>query len=241
VSYAINKEEIVSGVLLGLGQPATGPFKPGTWPHNDRVKTYSYDPAKARSLLSEAGWTDSDRDGVLDRNGKPFAFEILTNQGNETRQKCAEIIQRQLADVGIRVKIRIVEWSAFVTDFVNKRRFEAVILGWTIPPDPDAYDVWHSSKTAPQELNFVSYSNPEADEMLEAGRSTFDQAERKKYYDRFQDILAEDQPYTFLYVPDELVIISSRIRGIEPAPAGIGHNIIQWYVPQGEQKYAMTR
>ncbi len=241
VSYAINKEEIVSGVLLGLGQPATGPFKPGTWPHNDRVKTYSYDPAKARSLLAEAGWTDSDRDGVLDRNGKPFAFEILTNQGNETRQKCAEIIQRQLADVGIRVKIRIVEWSAFVTDFVNKRRFEAVILGWTIPPDPDAYDVWHSSKTAPQELNFVSYSNPEADEMLEAGRSTFDQAERKKYYDRFQDILAEDQPYTFLYVPDELVIISSRIRGIEPAPAGIGHNIIQWYVPQGEQKYAMTR
>ena len=191
--------------------------------------------------LAEAGWTDSDRDGVLDRNGKPFAFEILTNQGNETRQKCAEIIQRQLADVGIRVKIRIVEWSAFVTDFVNKRRFEAVILGWTIPPDPDAYDVWHSSKTAPQELNFVSYSNPEADEMLEAGRSTFDQAERKKYYDRFQDILAEDQPYTFLYVPDELVIISSRIRGIEPAPAGIGHNIIQWYVPQGEQKYAMTR
>jgi peptide/nickel transport system substrate-binding protein len=241
ISYAINKDEIVSGVLLGLGKPATGPYKHGTWAHNDQVKIYHYDPAKARDLLLQAGWTDTDGDGILDKDGKPFAFEILTNQGNETRQKCAEIIQRQLAEVGIRVKIRIVEWSAFVTDFINKRRFEAVILGWTIPLDPDAYDVWHSSKTAPQELNFVSYQNPEVDEVLEKGRSTFNQAERKKYYDRFQEILAEDQPYTFLYVPDELIIISSRFRGIEPAPIGIGHNIIKWYVPKDEQKYTMTR
>ena len=241
MSYAINKDEIVSGVLLGLGKPATGPYKHGTWAHNDQVKIYAYDPAKARDLLSQAGWTDTDGDGILDKDGKLFAFEILTNQGNETRQKCAEIIQRQLAEVGIRVKIRIVEWSAFVTDFINKRRFEAVILGWTIPLDPDAYDVWHSSKTAPQELNFVSYQNPEVDEVLEKGRSTFNQAERKKYYDRFQEILAEDQPYTFLYVPDELIIISSRFRGIEPAPIGIGHNIIKWYVPKDEQKYTMTR
>ncbi len=241
ISYAINKDEIVSGVLLGLGKPATGPYKHGTWAHNDQVKIYHYDPAKARDLLLQAGWTDTDGDGVLDKDGKPFAFEILTNQGNETRQKCAEIIQRQLAEVGIRVKIRIVEWSAFVTDFINKRRFEAVILGWTIPLDPDAYDVWHSSKTAPQELNFVSYKNAEVDDVLEKGRSTFNQAERKKYYDRFQEILAEDQPYTFLYVPDELIIISSRFRGIEPAPIGIGHNIIKWYVPKDEQKYTMTR
>ena len=179
ISYAINKEEIVSGVLLGLGKPATGPFKPGTWPHNDRVKIYNYDPAKARNLLAEAGWVDSDQDGILDREGKLFAFEILTNQGNETRQKCAEIIQRQLAEVGIRVKIRIVEWSAFVTDFINKRRFEAVILGWTIPPDPDAYDVWHSSKTAPHELNFVSYSNPEADALIKAIPTMTDEAALK--------------------------------------------------------------
>ncbi len=241
ISYAINQEEIIRGVLLGLGKPSTGPFKPGTWVHNDAVKKYDYNPAEARKLLAEAGWREAKGDGVLSKDAKPFEFEILTNQGNETRQKCAEIIQRQLADVGIRAKIRIVEWSAFVTDFINKRRFDAVILGWTIPLDPDAYDVWHSSKTAPDELNFVSYGNPEADEMLEKGRSTFDQAKRKKYYDRFQEILAEDQPYTFLYVPDELIIISNRIRGIDPAPLGIGHNFTQWYVPKDEQKYTMTR
>jgi peptide/nickel transport system substrate-binding protein len=241
ISYAINKEEIISGVLLGLGKPATGPYKPGTWAYNENVRKYSYNPEKARELLRAAGWTKTNKDGILEKAGRPFTFELITNQGNETRQKCAEIIQRQLKEVGIDVKIRILEWAAFVNDFINKRRFEAVILGWTIPLDPDAFDVWHSSKTAPQELNFISYKNPEVDALLEQARSMFDQKQRKKYYDRFQEMLAEDQPYTFLYVPDELIIISKRIRGIEPAPIGLGHNFIKWYVPNDEQKYTMTR
>jgi peptide/nickel transport system substrate-binding protein len=241
ISYAINKDEIISGVLLGLGKPATGPYKPGSWAYNDNVKKYNYDPHKARELLREAGWIKLNSDGVLEKDGKPFTFEIVTNQGNETRQKCAEIIQRQLKDVGITVKIRILEWSAFVTDFINKRRFDTVILGWSIPLDPDAYDVWHSSKTNPEELNFISYNNPEADKMLEKGRSTFDQKERKKYYDRFQEILADDQPYTFLYVPDALVITHKRFRGIQPAPIGLEYNFIKWYVTKDEQKYTMTR
>jgi peptide/nickel transport system substrate-binding protein len=241
ISYAINKDEIISGVLLGLGKPATGPYKPGSWAYNDKVQNYNYNPQKARELLRDAGWTKLNSDGVLEKDGKPFVFEIVTNQGNETRQKCAEIIQRQLKDIGITVKIRILEWSAFVTNFINKRRFDAVILGWTIPLDPDAYDVWHSSKTKPEELNFISYNNPEADEMLVKGRSTFDQKERKKYYDRFQEILAEDQPYTFLYVPDALIITHNRFRGIEPAPIGLEYNFIKWYVPKDEQKYTMTR
>jgi peptide/nickel transport system substrate-binding protein len=241
ISYAINKDEIISGVLLKLGKPASGPYKPGTWAFNDKVKVYNYNPQKALALLNEAGWKKTGSEGLLKKDGQPFIFEIVTNQGNETRQKCAEIIQRQLKEIGITVKIRVLEWSAFVTDFINKRRFDAVILGWTIPLDPDAYDVWHSGKTAPEELNFISYNNPEADEMLEKGRSTFDQKERKKYYDRFQEILAEDQPYTFLYVPEALVIINNRFRGIEPAPIGLEHNFIKWYVPKDEQKYTLTR
>lgn len=241
ISYAINKEEIISGVLLGLGKPATGPYKPGTWAYNGNVKTYPYNPQRARELLREAGWIDANSDGILEKGGKPFVFEIITNQGNETRQKCAEIIQRQLKEVGVNVKIRILEWAAFVNDFINKRRFDAVILGWTITLDPDAYDVWHSSKTAPEELNFMSYKNLEVDELLEKGRGTFNQKERKKYYDRFQEILAEEQPYTFLYVPEELIIISNRFRGITPAPIGLDYNFIKWYVPQDEQKFVITR
>jgi peptide/nickel transport system substrate-binding protein len=93
----------------------------------------------------------------------------------------------------------------------------------------------------PQELNFISYKNEEVDTLIERGRSTFNQKERKKYYDRIQEILAEEQPYLFLYVPDALPIIHARFRGVEPAPLGIGHNFIKWYVPKEEQKLVMVR
>jgi peptide/nickel transport system substrate-binding protein len=241
ISYLINREEMIQGVLLGLGQVATGPYKPGTWAQNDHVKNYPYNPQRARELLAEAGCKDTNGDGILDKYGQPFTFEIITNQGNDVRSKCAEIIQRRLAENGIIVKIRVIEWAAFVNDFINKRKFDATLLGWTIPLDPDIYDVWHSSKTAPEELNFVSYKNKEVDELLEKGRSIFDQEARKKCYDRIQEILAEEQPYTFLYVPDALPIVDARIRGVEPAPLGIGHNFIKWYVPKEEQRLVMTR
>ncbi len=237
ISYAINKQELIDIVLLGLGQIATGPYKPGTWAYNERVRQYPYNPAKARALLAQAGWNDSNGDGVLDRAGRPFQFTILTNIGNAQRAKCAEIIQYRLQQIGITVKIRIIEWASFINQFINQRRFDAVILGWTIAQDPDLYDIWHSSKTKPEELNFVSYQNQEVDTLLEKGRHTFNVDERKKCYFRIQEILAEEQPYTFLFIPDALPIISSRFQGIEPAPIGIDYNFIKWYVPQHQQKY----
>jgi peptide/nickel transport system substrate-binding protein len=240
IAYAIDKDEIIQGVLLGLGKAATGPYKPGTWAYNPHVRKYVYDPAKARALLAEAGWRDTNGDGILEKDGKPFAFEIITNQGNEVRAKCAEIVQKRLADLGIIVKIRVLEWAAFVNDFINKRKFEATILGWTVPQDPDIHDVWHSSKTGPDELNFISYKNKEVDALIEKGRSTFDQKRRKACYDRIQEILAEEQPYLFLYVPDALPIINARFRGIQPAPLGISYNFTKWYVPKEEQKYVMS-
>ena len=107
IAYAVNKQEIIDGIMLGLAKEATGPYKPGTWAYNSRVKTYPYDPQKARALLAEAGWQDANGDGILEKNGEPFVFEIITNQGNEIRAKCAEIIQKRLAEVGISVKIRV--------------------------------------------------------------------------------------------------------------------------------------
>ena len=237
ISCAIDKQELIDVVHMGLGQIATGPYKPGTWVYNPQVKRYPFNQHQARELLSKAGWADHDGDGVIDRDGTPFQFTILTNIGNNERAKCAEIIQYRLAQVGIRVKIRIIEWASFINQFINQRRFEAVILGWTIPQDPDLYDIWYSGKTKPEELNFISYSNVEVDGLLIKARNTFDQNERRKYYFRIQEILAEEQPCTFLYVPDALPVISSRFHGIEPAPIGIDYNFIKWYVPKQEQKY----
>jgi len=237
LAHAIDKREIIDGVLLGLGQEATGPYKPGTWPHNAKVRRYDYDPVKARELLAAAGWKDSNGDGIVEKDGKPFAFTIVTNQGNDQRSKAGEIIQRRFREVGVDVKLRVIEWASFLKEFINPGNFDATILGWTIPIDPDGYNVWHSSKTRPGELNFIGFRNEEVDALLEKGRRTLDQSARKASYDRIQEILADEQPYTFLYVPDALPVVASRFRGIEPAPAGISYNFIRWFVAKNEQKY----
>jgi peptide/nickel transport system substrate-binding protein len=238
LTFAIDKQELIDGVLLGLGQAATGPYKPDTWVYNPHVRRYPYDPERAKALLAEAGWRDSDGDGILDKDGKPLAFTIVTNQGNDLRVKSGEIIQRRFREVGVDVKLRVIEWASFLKEFIDPGNFDATILGWSTGPEPDQYDIWHSSKTGPRELNFIQFKNAEVDELLERGRRTFDQAERKQAYDRFQEILAEEQPYTFLYVGKALPAVAKRFRGIEPAPAGIRYNFTEWYVPASEQRYA---
>jgi peptide/nickel transport system substrate-binding protein len=235
ITSAINKEELVQGVLFGLGQSGHGPFQPGSWAHNPQLHPLPYDTAKAVKLLAEAGWSERDKDGILVKDGKPLRFTIMTNQGNDQRIKSAQIIQYRLKKIGIDVKIRVLEWASLLTNYIDTRNFDVLLMGWSLSQDPDQFDIWHSSKTAPKELNFISFKNAEVDRLLVEARGTFDQQKRKACYFRIQDILAEEQPYTFLYVPDALPAISARFRGIEPAPAGIGHNIIKWYVPTKEQ------
>jgi peptide/nickel transport system substrate-binding protein len=239
IAYAIDKDEIVDVVLFGLGRAATGPYVPNTWYYNPDVKRYDYAPAKAKELLKEAGWDDTDGDGVVDKDGRPFEFTILTNMGNSLRNNTATIIQWRLAKIGIKVNIRMLEWSTFINEFIDKRRFEAVILGWSLGFEPDQYDIWHSSKTGEKEFNFVSYNNAEVDILLEAGRRTFNMEERKKAYFRIQEILADELPYIFLYVPDATPILHARFQGIKPTPIGISYNLHKWYVPQKMQRHSL--
>ncbi len=238
IAYAIDKNELIDIALFGQGVPTIGPYKPETWIYNTNIKDRAHDPAKALELLAQAGWKPRAGDGVLvNSQGHPFAFTLLVDQGNETRIKTAVILQSQLKKVGIDVKIRTVEWAAFISLFVDTGYFDALILGWTIPQDPDGFDVWHSSRSANGGLNFVHFANAEADEILVKARGTFAEAERKVLYDRFQEILHEEQPYCFLYVPYSLTALHKRFRGVEPAPAGIGHNMNEWWVPKAEQMY----
>ena len=238
INYAIDKQEIIGGVLLGLGSECTGPFAPRSWAYNENVQAYPYDPEKAKSLLAEAGWR-LNQEGILNKDGKLFEFTIITNQGNEERKRAAEIIQKRLNAIGIKVKIKIIEWSAFINEFINKRKFEAILLGWGLSLDPDLYDIWHSSKIKEGEFNFISYENTEVDHLIEQGRRIFDQTQRKIIYNRIHEIIYDEQPYIFLYTPDSLPILSSRFQGIEVAPSGISHNFIKWYVPKTRQKYIL--
>ena len=236
IAHALDKNEIVRGVLMGQGMAASGPFRPGSWVYNAEIKDYEFNQEKALSLLAEAGWERGAK-GILHRNGRPFSFTLLVNQGNETRINAAQIIQFQLKKIGIDIKIRTVEWAAFLKQFVETGFFDALILGWTIPHEPDPYEVWHSSRIG--HLNFISFNNSEVDSLLEAARTTFDQTTRKTLYDRFQVILHEEQPYCFLFVPYTQAAVHKRFMGLDPAPAGIFHNTNFWWVPQSDQRYRL--
>ena len=237
-AHAINKKALIDGVLLGLGRDATGPYKPGTWAYTAKVKTYPYDMARARALLAEVGWRPN-AEGVLVKDGQPFKFELMTNRGNDERKKVAEIVQAALQELGVQVEIRVIEWAALLKEYIKRpeRRFDAIVLGWGVGLDPDQYNIWHSSKTGADELNFISYANPEVDRLLEQGRSSCHQEERTKHYRRLQEVLAEDQPIIFLYFRDALPVVSSRVKRIVPAPAGIRYNFTEWFVPKQLQRY----
>ncbi len=237
MNYAVNKAEIVDVIFFGLGRVTTGPFMMDSWAYNNDVKPAAYDTMKARELLSESGWKDADGDGWLEKGGSKFEFTLIVNQGNAERLRTAEMIQKYLKDVGIRMKIRVLEWSALINDFIDKKRFEAVLMGWFLSRDPDNYDIWHSSKTREGEFNFIGYKNAEVDRLLEDGRRTFDQSARQKIYHRIHEILYEEQPYMFLYSGEALPIVNRRFRNVEPSPIGIGYNFIKWYVPKSQQKY----
>jgi peptide/nickel transport system substrate-binding protein len=231
ISHAVNKKDIIAGVLLGYGTPCTGPFPPESWAYNPAAKDPGYDPEKSFKLLEEAGWKIG-KNGLLEKEGKVFEFTVITNQGNEARLKAAQIIRENLKKIGIRMNIKVLEWQAMLHEFIDKKRFEAVIMGWGLSRDPDMYDIWHSSKTKEGEFNFISYKNEEVDRLLLEGRRTFDLDKRKKIYHRIHEILAEEQPYTFLYVPDALPVLHKRFRGVEKAPIGIWYDFIHWQVPK---------
>jgi peptide/nickel transport system substrate-binding protein len=243
LTYAINRQAIVQYVLYGLGMVATGPFPSQMWYSNPYVKPIPYDPQKARELLAEAGWKKN-ADGILEREGKRFRFTLITNSGNDTRRDVAVLVQRQLREVGIDVSLEFYEWSVFIKDFIDTRHFDACVLGWGLSVDPDAYEIWHSSQME-KGFNFISYSNPEVDRLLVEGRTEYNQEKRKEIYWHIHELIAEDQPYTFLFVPLSLSALQKRffllerdqtgkehLREIQMEKAGLLYDITKWYVPK---------
>ena len=237
-AHAIDRKELMDGVAMGLAREATGPIRPTNWAYTDQVPRYPFDPAAAKRLLEQAGWADRDGDGIVeDRAGRPFAFTIRTNQGNDERKRIAEIVQQRLLHVGVKVEIQTIDWASFIKEFVKPRKFEAIVLGLGFGVDPDQYVLWHSSQTGPEQMNRTGYANPEIDALLETGRASCRREDRVKTYHRIQEILAEDLPMLFLYVRDALPVVSSRVHGPDPGPAGMLWNLHEWYVPKSLQVY----
>jgi peptide/nickel transport system substrate-binding protein len=238
LAHAVDKEAILSGVYQGLAVPCTGPYPPSSWAWNPDVAGFAYDPSLAKTILEKEGWVDSNEDGIVDKDGKEFEFTLMTNQGNKVRESIAQIIQANFQEIGIKMNIRILEWSAFIHEYINPRKFEACLLGWNLSRDPDLFAIWHSSQIEQNQYNMVYYNNPIVDDLIIQGRTTFDRKKRKEIYFEVHERIAKDVPYLFLVTPLSLPVVHKKIMNVELAPAGLGWNFIEWYIPKEWQRNA---
>jgi peptide/nickel transport system substrate-binding protein len=240
MTHFTNRVQMIKSILFGLGEVVEGPiyfFRPE---YDKTLKSYPFDPQKGLELLKQAGWSDSDGDGILDKmiegERRPFRFELKINSGNTTRKSVALVLQDELRKHGIDVSVREIDWTIFLGD-VKARKFDAVILGWAMSVgEPDAYQVWHSSQAVNQGSNHIAYKNARVDQILEAYRREFDEQKRIELYREFQQILNDEQPYTFLFVGKSVVAAHRRIHGIETFGGGL--RPIDWWVPKPLQRYA---
>lgn len=220
LAQAVNVGQMIRYVLYGYGEQSTGIFTPEMWFFNRDVQPLAYDPAKARELLAEAGWRPG-ADGILEKDGARFSFTLLTNNGNAVRSDIATLVQADLKAVGIEVKVEMYEWAVFLKNFVNKGEFDAVVLGWALGQGFDQFQIWHSSQTEPERLNMIGYKSKQADRLLEAVREEFDRDKITAMCHELQQLIYNDQPYLFLFVPQGTSVMwKDAFRVRRPGPDG---------------------
>jgi peptide/nickel transport system substrate-binding protein len=235
LTMAIDRQQLIDALLYGQGQVMSSPFPSSLWAHDPNVKPIPYDPEGAKRLLAEAGWKDTDGDGILDKDGKPFRFELLTNTDNTLRVDITVAIQSQLKKIGIDAQPRGMEFVVFTQRLQNKD-FQAAVAGWNSQIKVDLTDLW-ATEAIKDKFNFISYSNPVVDSLNELGIREFDPERAKRIWGEAQQIIAGDAGYTFLFEQNDITPLDKRFHGVEMNPAGWGYNVEDWFVPKGEQKY----
>jgi peptide/nickel transport system substrate-binding protein len=219
LGMAIDVDEIIRYVLYGQGRRTTGPFPQQTQYYDPGVEAVPYDPAGAARLLAEAGWRKNAQ-GILEKDGKPLEFTLITNSGNDERQAIMVIVQNAWRRLGVKVEILALEWAVFIRERVNKLDFDAVVLGWSMGLDADIYQIFHSSQAGPQQLNFVGYANPRADALMLRIRREYDDARQTAMARELHRLIAHDQPYTFLYVRRSLALLDGKLVRMVGRPDG---------------------
>ncbi len=210
LGMAIDVQSIIRYVLFGEGRPITGPYPRQSLWYDKSTPTLPYDPQAAVELLNALGWKKNAQ-GWLERDGVIFEFNLITNNGNLRRKAIASIVQRSWQRIGVKVNVQLFEWAVFLKDFINPGKFDAVVLGWQLELDPDQYQLWHSSQTGPNQLNFVGFKNARADNLIERIRTQYDPSVQIRLARELHALIAREQPYTFLFAPMDTRILDRRI------------------------------
>lgn len=242
LSYLVDRKTIIEKIHYGMAVPVESPVYFQDKKHfNPDLPLLSYDPEKAKQLLKEAGWIDSDEDGTLDKtiDGRKidFKFTFLLNT-NESRKQAILVVIDALKKVGIQAEIQAIEWSVYL-DKTKKHEFDATMGAWILTDyPPDEFQIFHSSQMLGEGSNFTSYKNPEADSIMERYRLEFDENTRIELIKRLQKILYDDRAYTFLWTPKAKYVYGKRFKNVRWYPTPItSYQLTEWWVPADARKY----
>lgn len=228
LTLAIDRQGIVEAIWGEYARVGLTPIPAAVWAHNRSLEPWPYDPQEARRILAAKGWEDRNGDGILDRDGLPFSFELLTHQGNQQRIDTAVMIQEQLKRIGVAARPRLLEYNTLNAQ-VNQRAFDVFIVGWGIDTSLDLSYAFHS-RSIEEAYNFGGYSNPEVDRLIDQARGVRDFSELQPHLDRIQEILHQEQPYTFLWEPQRLAAVNRKVRDARPNPLRTFHNLREWWL-----------
>jgi peptide/nickel transport system substrate-binding protein len=232
LTMGTDRRAIVDAILQGFGEVANSGVPPFHWAHDPEAASIEYDPEGAAALLEEAGWVDRDGDGVRENaDGVDLSISVKYNTGNALRQDMVEIMQAQLADVGVEIRPEVVEWATLLQQINSPetRDFEGVVMAWVVEFKLDDTDLFHSERID-QPYAWSGTQNPEIDRLLEALSRATDRAEARDLWREYQVAMMQEQPYTYFYFPDRLAGVNRRVRGIEMDARGEWLNIREWYL-----------
>jgi peptide/nickel transport system substrate-binding protein len=234
IAQTIDYTNIINKVQFGQGAPMVANVLPAVgWAYNTELEPYELDIAAAEALLDEAGWVDSDGDGVRDKDGKDLELRLMTNAGNEIRENIAAIMKDNLDAIGFNIVLEILEWGTVVPTLLGQQ-FDMVIIGWTgMGSDPEDSIFWAFRNDYPGGgFNFVSYYNEDVEGWLNEAKSLpgCDAAARGELYRKVQEQIHEDAPYAFFYNPLSNVVWNTRLQGVNPGVWSVYYNVEEWYI-----------
>jgi peptide/nickel transport system substrate-binding protein len=244
LAHAINRDAIIDKIYFGMARPVESPIFYKRPECDTTLPVYKYDLALAKKMLADAGWTDSDGDGILDKviDGKktPFKFTVLLNSGNQARMQMAILFVNELKRIGIDASTTSLDWAIFLKNTRDKE-YDAYVGGWAMSPvEGDLYQIWHSKSAEKGGSNYVSFRNQRVDELIEQIRGEFDFTKRLALYKEMQEVIHDEQPYNFLVSERWTGAYSDRFQNVQffaPRPC---YNPGWWWAPKGAQRYGAT-